>query len=264
VPERRSPGPVRTLLVALAVCTVCSLVVSTTAVLLAPIQREHRERERRETVRALIERQPGLREMLSGVGAGDLREWVVELATGEVASWIDPAGFDARRALEDPLESTEIPAARDLAGLGRRALHATAYVVLDQDRVVLFVLPVHGQGYGGLMRGYVALAGDADIVVGLSFYEHSETPGVGATLVDDEEWLAEWRGKRLRDEEDRMRIGVSAKELAPGSHAAQFEVDAVTGATRTCGGITNLLRYWLGDDGFGPFLRRTRDGGASR
>jgi len=261
---RREPGPVRTLLVALAVCTVCSLVVATTSVLLAPRQRANREHERQRAVHALIERQPGLSEVLSENGAGDIRQWVVELATGQIATWIDPLHFDARREARDPLASTAIPADRDLAGIGRRADHATAYVVVDDDRAVLIILPVHGQGYGGTMRGYVALAGDTNTVVGLSFHEHSETPGVGAVLLDDHEWLAEWRGKRVRDVEERVRIGVAAQELDPDSDAARYEVDAVTGATRTCGGVTNLLRYWLGDDGFGRFLGRLREGGAIR
>jgi len=261
---QREPGPIRTLLVALAVCTVCSLVVSTTSVLLAPRQRANRERARRNAVHALLEQQPGLSEMLSESGAGDIRQWVVELTTGRIATWMDPADFDAQQAVTDPLASAAIPADCDIAGIGRRADHATAYVIVDDGRALLIVLPVHGQGYGGLMRGYVALAGDANTVVGLSFHQHSETPGVGATLLEDEEWLEEWRGKRVRDAEERVRIGVAVQELDPDSEAAMHEIDVVTGATRTCGGVTNMLRFWLGDNGFGPFLRRLSEGDAIR
>jgi len=261
---RREPGPIRTLLVALAVCTVCSLVVSATSVLLAPRQRANREHERRNAVHALFEQHPALRDVLSESGTGDIRQWVVELATGRVATWMDPADFDAQRAATDPLASTAIPADRDLAGIGRRADHATAYVIVADDRPLLIVLPIQGQGYGGSMRGYVALAGDANTVVGLSFHDHSETPGVGATLLEDEDWLEEWHGKRVRDAQDRVRIGVALQELDPDSDAAQHEIDVVTGATRTCGGVTNMLRFWLGDDGFGPFLGRIAEGEAVR
>lgn len=262
---REEPGPVRSLVVVLSVCTVCSLLVSAASVLLAPIQRAHRERDRQDAVRALIERRPGLSELLADAGTDDVHEWVLELATGEVATWIDPSTFDARGAASDPLTSTEIPIDRDRAGLGRRADHATALAVLDEeDRALVLILPVHGQGYGGPMYGYVALDGDGNTLLGLSIHEHSETPGVGGALLEDEDWLAEWNGKRIRDARDRVRIGVAAQELAPDSEATRYEIDAVTGATMTSGGIANVLRFWLGDDGYGPFLARVRRGDALR
>jgi Na+-transporting NADH:ubiquinone oxidoreductase subunit C len=261
----QEPSPVRSLLVVLSVCTVCSLIVSATSVLLKPVQRAHRERERRDAVRALIERRPGLSELLTGAGAHDVHEWVLDLATGEVANWIDPSAFDARRAAVDPLTSSEIPSNRDRAGLGRRADHATALAVLDDDdRALLLILPVHGQGYGGPMHGYVALDGDGNTMLGLSIHKHSETPGVGGALLEDEDWLAEWQGKRIRDAEGRVRIGVAVQELDPESEAARYEIDAVTGATMTSGGVGNVLNFWLGDDGYGPFLARVRRGDALR
>ena len=98
----REPGPVRTLLVALAVCAVCSVVVSSTAVLLAPRHDANRERERRAHVRALIERQPGLGEMLGGVGQQEVHEVVVDLTTGRVADWVDPADVPPPGTEVDP------------------------------------------------------------------------------------------------------------------------------------------------------------------
>jgi Na+-transporting NADH:ubiquinone oxidoreductase subunit C len=40
-------------------------------------------------------------------------------------------------------------------------------------------------------------------------------------------------------------------------------VDALTGATLTARGVTHMLQFWLGDDGYGPLLSRLeREGGA--
>ena len=58
----------------------------------------------------------------------------------------------------------------------------------------------------------------------------------------------------------RLRIRVAPAAVA---QDALHEVDALTGATYTAQGVTNLLRFWLGEDGFGPFLRRLEaQGGA--
>ena len=40
---------------------------------------------------------------------------------------------------------------------------------------------------------------------------------------------------------------------------AAYLADALTGATWTARGVTNLLRFWLGDHGFGPFLSNIRN-----
>ena len=39
-----------------------------------------------------------------------------------------------------------------------------------------------------------------------------------------------------------------------------YQVDGLAGATLTCNGVSNALAFWLGDDGFGPFLERYREG----
>ncbi len=62
----------------------------------------------------------------------------------------------------------------------------------------------------------------------------------------------------MRDEAGRIRIGVAKGRVEPGSASAAFEVDGISGATRTGDGVTNMLRFWLGDYGFGPFLERIR------
>ena len=46
--------------------------------------------------------------------------------------------------------------------------------------------------------------------------------------------------------------------VAPGSPEAAHLVDGISGATRTSQGVTDLLRFWLGDNGFGPYLDRIR------
>lgn len=248
---------VKTLIVATATCLVCSSLVSTTAVLLRPLQRENRDRERRHRIVELIAKQPGLGAMVEQLDPRSVEAKVVVLADGSWAEWIDGQSFDARKAAQDPLQSVALPPERDPAGIGRLAKHATVYVVREESRIRLIILPVHGKGYASTIYGFVALENDGNTIAGLSFYEHEETPGVGAEI-ENAAWLAQWVGKKVRDGKQQLRIGVAKGEVTPNSPEAPYTVDGLSGATRTCDGVTRMLRFWLGDDGYGPFLRRLR------
>lgn len=245
-------GPLRVLLVAGGVCLVCSAMVATAAQLLEPRIAANREAARQARILDLVVRQPALKEMLAELGSVDVRARVVELETGAYATGIDPAELDAQRAADDLPGSIALPPERDLAGIGRRAKHAVLYEVERESRLELVILPVHGRGYVSTLRGHLALAGDGNTVVGLSFHEHGETPGLGAEI--EEPWFTEpFAGKRVRDEEQRVRLGVAQDEAPPGS---PYLVDGITGATVTSQGVSGLLRFWLGPDGFGPYLER--------
>jgi len=243
------------LAVAASVCFVCSVLVSATVQLLRPRQEANRERERERQIMAIVARQPALAHMFATLEEVDVRARIVELATGLYADWIDPLEFDVRRAERDPAQSVELPPERDLARIGRRANLATVYEVWRGERLELVILPVSGTGYAAMIRGYLAVAPDGNTVVGLVFYEHGETPGLGGDI-EEPYWIDQWEGKKLRDEEGRILIGVSMDELDPTAPEAAYMVDGITGATRTSDAVTNLLRFWVGADGFESYLRR--------
>ncbi len=253
-------SPLKTVLITFAVCIVASVLVATSAVLLKPVQEANKERERRARLAEIIARVPD-----AGVGlglgkAGQLEARVVELATGRYVTSIDPARFDQRRAAQDLAQSVTIPPKRDLAQIKRRSRYSVVYLLRRDGRLGLVILPVHGRGFGSVLRGYLGLTADTRRVVGLVFYEHAETPGLGA-LIDDRKWLDKWAGKKVWDDALRPALGVADGEVAPGSAAAPYTVDGLTGATWTSRGVTNLLRFWLGDDGFGPYLDKLRTKG---
>ena len=254
-PPEAQASPLRTAAVAGLACLVCSLLVSTTAVLLRPLQAANRQRERERRILEIVSREPALAELFAAHGEAAVEARVVELDTGAFADWIDPAELDGRDAALDPLASIALPPERDPAGIGRRARFETVYLARSAGRVELVILPVHGQGYASTIRGYVALSGDGETVRALTFYEHAETPGLGAEI-EDPDWLASWAGKRVRDDAGRLRLGVAADDVYADSPEYPYMVDALTGATKTGDGVTRLLRFWLGEDGFAPFLRR--------
>jgi len=241
------------------VCFSCSLLVSTSAVLLRPYQKANRAAERAGLIRGILGDVPGLTELTRELGSLRVETRLVDLASGAFVAAGDAEGFDARAAAQDPERSRAVPPEQDPAGLGRVAREAAVQLVLEGERVVLVILPVHGEGFLSTLYGYLALDGDLNTIRALAFYEHAETPGLGSQI-EDRRWLAQWTGKRARDAQGQLRIRVASGPVAPDAPGAAHEVDGLTGATYTADGVTHLVRFWLGEQGFGPFLRRLAGG----
>jgi len=242
----------KTILVVLAVCLCASLLVTASAVLLRPVQLANQERERQARLAEIVAGLP------SGDAASEVETLVVDLASGRYTRGIDPKDFDWQQAAKDPARSLALPPERDLAQIKRRAHHAVVNLVHGDKGVDLVILPVYGRGFGSVLHGFLGLSGDTRQVIGLVFHQHNETPGLGA-LIDDPTWLAQWRDKQVWDRMDRPALGVGAGKVLPGSPEERHQVDGLTGATWTGLGVTNLLRFWLGDDGFGRYLRNLRN-----
>lgn len=251
-------SPLKAVVVTLAVCLIASTLVAASAVLLKPAQEANRERERLARIGEITALLPGAEEVIGTSDTLRVEARVVDLSTGDYVPSVDPADFDQRRAAKDPGLGVEIPPERDLAQISRRSPLAVVYLVRDEGDLRAVILPVHGRGFGSMLYGYLGLSGDLRTVIGLSFYEHGETPGLGA-LIDDPRWRSQWPGKKVWAGAGIPGVGVAEGPVEPGSPEADFLVDGLTGATWTSRGVTNLLRYWLGRDGFGPYLRTLPD-----
>ncbi|MDH3739126.1 MAG: NADH:ubiquinone reductase (Na(+)-transporting) subunit C [Alphaproteobacteria bacterium] len=245
---------VKTLGIALLVALVSATVVSVTAVTLKPLQLANLERQRQARMEAMIAALPGMADILREAGVTSLETRLVDLDTDSFSTDIDPINYDQRAAAFDPELSMALPSEVDVANIGRRASLALVYVLRRGKEIALIVLPVHGSGYQSTIYAYLALEGDLNKVAALTVYEQGETPGLGSQ-VEDPAWQALWPGKEIADATGAIRISV-VRGQASGPH----EVDGITGATRTMTGITNMLHFWLGDHGFGPFLARLRSG----
>jgi Na+-transporting NADH:ubiquinone oxidoreductase subunit C len=245
-------SPLRALSVAGGVCLVCSLVVATSVVWLRPLQLENELRERHGLVLSLVESLPDF--------AGDgvrLQPIVVELASGETDPRRSPADYEIREAAQDPALAEPIAGPHDLARIGSRPSHATAYLLRDGAELAGVVLPIYGRGYVSTLWGYLVLSADGERILGLRFFEHAETPGLGSEI-QSPEWTASWQGKRLRDDAGELRLRVVRGRSDPVSPDHVFEVDGISGATRTGRSVENLIRFWVGPDGFAPLLERLK------
>jgi len=250
-----------TLIVAIGLSLVCSIIVSSAAIILKPVQEKNEEEFRQQIildVAGLMQPDVDINVLFESI---DSR--MVNLETGEYTDAADPDSFDALVAAGDPTLGVAIPSELDIAGIGRRAKYAPVYIVRDGAEVDQIILPVYGKGLWSTMLGYLSVAPDGNTIRGLRFYAHAETPGLG-DQIDKEPWRAQWAGKLVYDGGDEPQIRVVKGVVPADAAGARHMVDGLSGATLTANGVTGLVQYWTGPHGFGPYLKTFRDDRATR
>ncbi|MGB1952201.1 MAG: Na(+)-translocating NADH-quinone reductase subunit C [Marinobacter sp.] len=256
----------RTLIVALVLSVVFSVVVSTAAVSLRPAQIKNQNLDIKTNILAAA----GM--LQSGDSADDIEEAfarfdvrLLDLDSGDFVEPSDvgvedPMKYDMYKAASDPQMSTNIPSSEDKAGIKRRPNVAKIFTLTENDELVRVVLPVHGYGLWSTLYGFVSLEGDANTIEGLGFYDHAETPGLGGE-VDNPRWKSQWVGKEVYgDELEEPQIRLVKGGVSAGASEREHKVDALSGATLTSRGVEQLVNYWMGDRGYAPFLKKLREG----
>ncbi len=252
-------GTLYTVSFAAVVCIVCAVLVSVPAVTLRPRQELNRRLdEQKNVLRAagLVEPgQPLSRERVVELFAENVQPVVIDLSSGERRPDIDAASFDQRAATADPQRSRAVP--ENPAKVLRTPNNALVYEVKREGPVEMFVFPVTGKGLWSTLRGFLALDADAETIRGITFYEHGETPGLGGEI-ENPSWQKLWEGRRAFGPNGRPRIEVIKGRAGPAT-ADPYHVDGLSGATMTANGVTALVQFWLGDAGYGPFLKKLRE-----
>lgn len=262
--KKSSNSNMTTIMVALVLCLVCSVLVSAVAVGLKPAQIENQLLDRNKNILVAA----GLFDPAQDTNAdvekrfADFEIKLVDLEKGEYASEADlsQAGitdvnnYDANQAAKNKALSIDL-GNDDPASIGAVPKFAKVYVKNDANgEPELMVLPVHGYGLWGTMYGFLTLESDLNTVKGISWYEHKETPGLGARI-EEPEWREKWQGIHAYDENGEVATGVTKA-----GQSKDNWVDGISGATLTSVGVRNLIQFWLGDRGYKPFLDNLRGG----
>lgn len=258
----RASSTLKTLTVVLGVCLVCSFLVSTAAVKLYGLQEQNRRLDRLHNILVA----GGLFE--PGIDVADTYRRRVEARLIELDSGltVDESAFDAELNIEafdvadwahDPELGEDVPPETDLANIKRRPRHMVVYLVKNGGSMKKVILPIFGKGLWSTLYGYLALERDLGTVAGITFYAHGETPGLGGE-VDAPRWRNSWKGKHVFDAQGNVALKVVKGRADTDPSVAMHQVDGLSGATVTTRGVHNLVNYWLGEDGYGPFLNRLR------
>ena len=244
-----------TLIVATALCICCSVLVAGAAVYFKPLQDANKEFDIKKNLllaSGLISADNADRETVLETYK-KVRRKVVDLETGKVLDEI-PENFDQKKFAKDPARNVTIEKKADIAGIKTRSKIAEFFEVYEGEQLQMYILPMHGKGLWSTLYGFMALSPDFKTIKGLGFYQHAETPGLGGE-VDNPSWKAKWVGKSAFDENFEPKITVLKAAVNPSDPEIDYKVDGLSGATITSNGVTYLVHYWLGKNGFGPFIK---------
>lgn len=248
----------KTIKVALILCIVCSVIVSTAAVLLRPAQQANKALDRKTNILAAA----GMLNKGDNVLAKfeSITTRAVDLTTGKFTDAVDLQSYNQRKASKDPKLSTDLGDA-DIAKIGRLPKFMIVYIVEGSEGLEKIILPVKGYGLWSTLYGFVALESDLNTVAGLGFYEHAETPGLGGEI-DNPSWKAQWVGKKSYDSNNKQALTVIKGKVNMDRPESIHQIDGLSGATLTSRGVDNLVKFWMGENGFAPFLANLRAGEA--
>ncbi len=130
--------------------------------------------------------------------------------------------------------------------------------VMD-DGSVKYVLPMYGAGLWGPIWGYVAMNDDGNTIYGANFSHEGETPGLGARIAD-QDFQDLFKDKHLFQEGEFK--GVEVLKKGQKSPIGAEQVDALTGATITSRGVSEMLadclKYYAG------FLKKLQSGDGAK
>lgn len=241
------------------VCLVCAVFVAGSAVSLKERQDANIVLDRQKKV-LIVSGLMGERDKLSATEITELFKArvtprAVTLASGDYDDAIDAATYDQRKAAKDPARSAAVPP--NAAKVRRVPTVGLVFQVRSGSGAIeAIIIPIEGMGLWSTLYGYLALGPDTRTIKGITFYEHGETPGLGGE-VDNAHWKSRWKGRLAFDERWVPRIGV-IKGMAGSVEDDPYRVDGLSGATITSRGVDSLVKYWLGDSGFGPYLAKVR------
>jgi Na+-transporting NADH:ubiquinone oxidoreductase subunit C len=243
-----------------AVCLVCALLVSFSAVQLKPLQVKNKLLDQQTKILEaanLLASTDGSAKSIEATFAKFVEAKMIKLDTGEFIEGNTDL-FDERRNSRDAAKSDKPK--NDIAGINRRSHDAVVYLVRnDAGSVETVVLPIVGSGLWDLMFGYVGLESDLNTVKSVVYSDHKETPGLGAEVMNPN-WKALWPGKKIYDNNGVVKANL----VKGGAKAGDIHgVDALSGATLTSNGVTRTLQFWFGEEGYAPFIAKYRAGGVN-
>ncbi len=244
--------PVKTLVITVAICFVAAVFVSAAAISLRDTQELNKTNDKRRNIIQVAGLwQPGktIDQMFTRI-----EPRVVDMRTGDFTDAVPPS-YDEIAGAKDPTTSRALPKKQDIASIRRQSYYKVVYLVKDTAGTVeKVILPIQGYGLWSTLYGFIAVSPDGNTIEALRFYAHAETPGLGGE-VDNPTWQAKWQNKKIFANTGKVAISV-----VKGGASGDYQVDALSGATLTSDGVHNLVRFWMGKQGFAPFLGKFRQG----
>jgi len=245
----------KTIGVAFCVCLICSLVVSFSAVSLRDLQNENKLNDKRIKILQaadIYNPDEDIKDQFL-----KLETKFVNFDTGKLMdSYLDYSleEYDPILATRDTNLSSKVPTSEDIAVIKNRENIGKIFILRNDDYSInKLILPIRGYGLWGTLYGYISIENDFNTIAGIEFYDHKETPGLGAE-VDNPKWKNLWPGKQIY-QNGEVSLNVIKGKVDNNDKDAQYEIDGLSGATITSRGVTNMIAYWFGESGYSKLFK---------
>ena len=225
------------LLIGIGLCLVCAAVISIIAVGLKELQKSNAILDQQKKIVAAADLKPfyGTTE----AAFDSVEEIIIDIEEGLITD-ISSGKYDLSKELKDPSRHIVLSSLEDIATIKEN--FSKVFLEYREDQLNTVILPVRGYGLWGILYGYLAISSDLNTIVGLEFYQHKETPGLGAE-VDNPKWKALWRGKKIYDENGEILIKVMKGKVDNTNEMSTYQVDGLSGATLTSNGVSNTVAF---------------------
>ena len=130
--------------------------------------------------------------------------------------------------------------------------------IAQMDGKKYYVIPLYGKGLWDDIWGYIAFNDDLNTVKGVKFGHKGETPGLGAEIT--KRWFEkQFEGEEIFNKDNAFKgIVLSKTNKDPeNTDKEDHEVDAISGATLTSNGVTNMIQERLKH--YLPFFKKNRE-----
>lgn len=219
---------IRVITFAATVCVICSLLLSVTAQSLKDKQDEQVELDRKMNVLkafgvALVDESGAKisKDDVERYFTDHISEIYIAKETGDVVENPDPVVIKKEAKARTHEGRTLLP----------------LYVWKDDGVATKYAFPTSGMGLWSIVHGYLALDRDLATVIGVTFYKHGETPGLGGEV--STEWFQnQFADKKIYENGSLIRLEVVKGGAPDGSN---HQVDGISGATMTGNGLNTFI-----------------------
>jgi len=193
---------------------------------------------------------------------------ILDLFTARVTPHLTNDKGDLFTFEEAGINETEYRQAHSKTGFARLPYKLIYIISGDGEIPYAYVIPINGYGLWDAIYGYLALSSNADTVLGTTWYDQKETPGLGAEI-GSAEWQEQFYNKVIfqknEDGETNFQKAPMGFNIVKTTVAAEIgdrpiaesSIDGVTGASATMKGVAEAYQNSLTP--YRPFLIKAHE-----
>lgn len=210
-----------TFIFAIVMVVVVGSILAFAATSLQPKQYENMRQEKMQNILATVGVETE-RSEAEGLYRQYITEEIVLDANGEERTGIKAFDVDLAKELKRKKEEQNFP-----------------LYIAEVEGEKYYIIPLRGAGLWNAIFGYIALKDDVNTVKGVVFDHLGETPGLGAEIT--QVWFRErYADEKIFDGNGNL-VGVSAVKGNPSTSKDDNRVDAISGATITVDGVSEMI-----------------------